>query len=319
MRVTPRVNPDGKVLMRVEPQVESVTSAPVSLGNGVLAPAFNVQTVQTTVLASDGETIVLGGLITKQDHAPGERHPVPQGHPVRRGSVPVPDAPVQRSEVLIIMTPHIIRSESDHARIPGRRVGRPDALVRAGRGPLHGHGMEVIGPAMEGALAMPVNPGNYSPIPMYPPTPDMMYSPTPGFVPPPVNAPQPQPQPGTMLGQPQPYQPGMIGQQPMTMPGGVQPPMADPAPGGAVPSPPPAAPPTLAQPVSLPGVPMMPISSRLRRLRATRCRCRTAALCQRRAPFKWCRRLLRRPRAWLCDGATANVPAAGEWNCAGRK
>ena len=33
----------------------------------MLAPAFNVQTVQTTVLASDGETIVLGGLISKSD------------------------------------------------------------------------------------------------------------------------------------------------------------------------------------------------------------------------------------------------------------
>ena len=67
MRVTPRVNPDGKVLMRVEPQVSSVSPTPVSLGNGINAPAFNVQTVQTTVLASDGETIVLGGLISKQD------------------------------------------------------------------------------------------------------------------------------------------------------------------------------------------------------------------------------------------------------------
>jgi len=57
------VNPDGKVLMRVEPQVSSVSPTPINLGNGINAPAFNVQTVQTTVLASDGETIVLGGLI----------------------------------------------------------------------------------------------------------------------------------------------------------------------------------------------------------------------------------------------------------------
>ena len=68
MRVTPRINPDGKVLMRVEPQVSSVSPTPISLGNGIQAPAFNIQTVQTTVLASDGETIVLGGLISKQDN-----------------------------------------------------------------------------------------------------------------------------------------------------------------------------------------------------------------------------------------------------------
>ena len=57
MRVTPRVSPDGKILMRVEPQVSSVTAAPVSLGAGIQSPAFNTQTVQTTVLASDGEAV----------------------------------------------------------------------------------------------------------------------------------------------------------------------------------------------------------------------------------------------------------------------
>ena len=68
MRVTPRITPDGKVIMRIEPQISSVSPTAVSLGNGFSAPAFNIQTVQTTVLASDGETIVLGGLITKQDN-----------------------------------------------------------------------------------------------------------------------------------------------------------------------------------------------------------------------------------------------------------
>ncbi len=67
LQVTPRVNPDGKVLMRVEPSVSSVQPGTINLGNGVLAPIFNQQVVSTTVLASDGETIILGGLITKQD------------------------------------------------------------------------------------------------------------------------------------------------------------------------------------------------------------------------------------------------------------
>src|SRR4029077_11464503 len=56
MRVTPRITPDGKVIMRIEPQISSVSPTAVSLGNGLSAPAFNIQTVQTTVLASDGET-----------------------------------------------------------------------------------------------------------------------------------------------------------------------------------------------------------------------------------------------------------------------
>ncbi|MBA4067243.1 MAG: hypothetical protein C0501_26755 [Isosphaera sp.] len=62
LRVTPRVTPDGKVLMRVEPTVSSVSPNQIDLGNGVLAPVFNSQTMQATVLAADGETAVVRGL-----------------------------------------------------------------------------------------------------------------------------------------------------------------------------------------------------------------------------------------------------------------
>ena len=117
MRVTPRVNPDGKVLMRVEPQIESVTNSPVSLGNGVLAPAFNVETVQTTVLASDGETIVLGGLISKTDTRQENGIPYLKDIPYAGALFRYRTHQIQRREVLIIMTPHIIRNEFDHARI----------------------------------------------------------------------------------------------------------------------------------------------------------------------------------------------------------
>ena len=176
MRVTPRVNPDGKVLMRVEPQIASVAPAPVSLGNGIQAPAFNVQTVQTTVLASDGETIVLGGMITKQDQRVENGYPFFKDIPYVGALFRYRSHQVQRREVLIIMTPHIIRSELDQARILAEEAARmhwcvPD-LSR-----MHGHGMQVIEPAMQGARPVPVNPnapgvvpgpvGVYTPGPAY--------------------------------------------------------------------------------------------------------------------------------------------------------
>src|SRR5262249_38202935 len=124
MRVTPRVNPDGKVLMRVEPQVSSVSPTPINLGNGVNAPAFNVQTVQTTVLASDGETIVLGGLISKQDQRIENGYPFLKDIPYVGALFRYRTHQIQRREVLIIMTPHIIRSEADQARILAEEAQR---------------------------------------------------------------------------------------------------------------------------------------------------------------------------------------------------
>src|SRR5262249_15052026 len=67
LQVTPKINPDGSVVMRVNPQVSSTAQSNIDLGNGVFATAFNVQTVETTVTAWDGETVALGGLLTRRD------------------------------------------------------------------------------------------------------------------------------------------------------------------------------------------------------------------------------------------------------------
>ena len=41
LQVTPRISPDGKVIMRVHPEVSALEATTVNLGNGVLAPQFN--------------------------------------------------------------------------------------------------------------------------------------------------------------------------------------------------------------------------------------------------------------------------------------
>jgi hypothetical protein len=157
MRVTPRVNPDGKVLMRVEPQISSPTAVPVTLGAGLTAPAFNVQTVQTTVLATDGETIVLGGLITKSDSRTETGIPFLKDLPYAGALFRYRQQALAKREILIIMTPHIVRSECDQARILAEE-SRRISWVLGDVAPIHGHGMEVIGPASKGAIPVPTGP-----------------------------------------------------------------------------------------------------------------------------------------------------------------
>ena len=156
LRVTPRVNPDGKVLLRVEPNVSSVQPGAVSVG-GIQAFVFNQQTVQTTVLASDGETIVLGGLISKQETRQENGIPYVKDIPYVGALFRYRTHTVQRREIIIIMTPHIIRSEYDQARILAEEAGPtkhcwPDILAA------HKHGGEVIEPALKGARPVPTPP-----------------------------------------------------------------------------------------------------------------------------------------------------------------
>ena len=243
MRVTPRITPDGKVIMRIEPQISSVSPTPVSLGNGLNAPGVQYQTVQTTVLAADGETIVLGGLITKQENR------IQNGIPILEdiltpGAVPLPVASDSAREVLIIMTPQIMRARPIRRILAEETAKMHWCLPDVGR--IHGGGMEVMGPAADGARPVPngqIPMGQNPPGGYYTPGPAYFGSITPpvatGTNPPPAVVPQP----GTIHPHAQPYYPGISGP---AMPAA------------------PTAPPALTVPTAAPGtlpVPTQPVSS----------------------------------------------------------
>src|SRR5262249_25754249 len=42
LQVTPRINKEGKTIMRVEPQISSLSTSTVNLGNNTFAPIFNI-------------------------------------------------------------------------------------------------------------------------------------------------------------------------------------------------------------------------------------------------------------------------------------
>jgi type II secretion system protein D len=126
LRVTPRISPDGRVLMRVEPQISAPNPVLVNLGGGLVATAFDIQTVQTTVLAGDGETVLLGGLIRKSDNKQENKIPVLGDLPWVGAAFRYRVQDQQKRELIFIMTPHIIRNEADYARVTAeemRKVG----------------------------------------------------------------------------------------------------------------------------------------------------------------------------------------------------
>jgi type II secretory pathway component GspD/PulD (secretin) len=116
LNVSPRINPDGRVLMRVEPSIIAPQDTLVSLGNGQFATAFSQQSVQTTVSVNDGETIVLGGLITKTNQRQENKVPWLGDLPYLGTLFRFRTQTQQRRELLVIMTPHIIRNSADSER-----------------------------------------------------------------------------------------------------------------------------------------------------------------------------------------------------------
>ncbi|MGL6075152.1 MAG: secretin N-terminal domain-containing protein [Fimbriiglobus sp.] len=152
LRVTPRIDPNGRVLMRIEPSVSSPNPNLVPLGNGVQATIIDNQTVQTTVSAEDGETIIIGGLIRKSDSNSENKIPILGDLPWVGAAFRYRVQDKQRRELMFIVTPQIIRGTADLARISAEQArqmswGFRDVAEQ------HGYGANVL----SGQAAMPQN------------------------------------------------------------------------------------------------------------------------------------------------------------------
>jgi len=117
LRVTPRIDPDGSVLMRVEPQISAANPTLINLGGGALATSIDVQSLQTTVRAMDGETCILGGLIRKAENKQENKIPLLGDLPWIGAAFRYRTQDISRRELIFIVTPHLIRTETDMARL----------------------------------------------------------------------------------------------------------------------------------------------------------------------------------------------------------
>jgi len=147
LRVTPRISPDGRILMRIEPNI-SQPGNPV-LVNGALQPVIDTQTVETTVLANDGETIVLGGLIRKTDQKTENKVPVLGDLPYVGTAFRYRTQQQTRRELIFIMTPHIVRSEADMQRLVADEARKMSWSLKD-IDCIHGHGMDLLSGSRNG-------------------------------------------------------------------------------------------------------------------------------------------------------------------------
>lgn len=118
--VTPRISPDGLVVMEIDAEKSNLepdaTGIPIftsPTGAVTRSPIIDATTAQTTVAAMSEQTIVLGGLITKTKNVEHHGVPVLDDIPVINWFFRYDSTIEDKSELLIIMTPHIIRNQAE--------------------------------------------------------------------------------------------------------------------------------------------------------------------------------------------------------------
>jgi type II secretion system protein D len=131
MGVTPRISPDGTVVMEIDAEKSSLgpesEGIPITVsldGTIIRAPRIDTTTAQATVSAASGETIILGGLITNSTQNIARRVPYLSDIPVLGNLFRYDGTANKRTELLIILTPHVIRSSRDSERINQMEMAR---------------------------------------------------------------------------------------------------------------------------------------------------------------------------------------------------
>jgi type II secretion system protein D len=122
--VTPRISPEGNVVMEIDAEKSAVgpedEGIPVSVsvdGTIIRSPRVDVTSAQATVSAADGETIILGGLITDGQREIHRKVPWLGDIPVLKYLFRYDSFIAKRTELLIVLTPRIVRSPEDMERL----------------------------------------------------------------------------------------------------------------------------------------------------------------------------------------------------------
>lgn len=111
LNILPEISDDNKIMLRINPSVSELLNPEdkkVKNNYRVVAPDTKQKKLSTVVQVRDGETIVLGGLITENDRFTRNGIPVLQDIPLLGKLFGSTGKSKERVELVFVITPHII-------------------------------------------------------------------------------------------------------------------------------------------------------------------------------------------------------------------
>jgi general secretion pathway protein D len=119
LQVTPHVNQSGKIRMDIDQEIQEVTDylQQEMAGVGFSAPIVSNRNVKTTVTVGNGETLLIGGLISKRTVDAVRGVPILKDLPLVGGLFRQKSTDEQKTTVFISITPQIVDSDKELARL----------------------------------------------------------------------------------------------------------------------------------------------------------------------------------------------------------
>lgn len=114
LHVTPRVNEGGLVQLDINQEVSDVAK---TTSSGIDSPTIQQRKFNSSVSVQNGDTIALGGLIRDRRTQNNSGIPVLQEIPVLGNLFKSTSDVDARTELVVLITPRVVRSQSDIARV----------------------------------------------------------------------------------------------------------------------------------------------------------------------------------------------------------
>jgi len=110
LKVTPRVNRGGLVLMDISQEVSQVVSTTTSTLN---SPTIQQRKINSSVAIQDGETVALGGLISDTKEKDKSGIPFLEEIPILGNLFATNTYNKSRTELMVLITPHVVQRIED--------------------------------------------------------------------------------------------------------------------------------------------------------------------------------------------------------------
>jgi type II secretory pathway component GspD/PulD (secretin) len=130
LNVTPNITADGMVEMIVAPQISSVDPAlgqaigTTTNGVPITVPAIAIESANTVVVTPDGQTVVIGGLMKNNKSSTDSKIPLLGDIPGLGQLFHHKTSTITKQELIILLTPYVVRTPTDLARMSQDERGR---------------------------------------------------------------------------------------------------------------------------------------------------------------------------------------------------
>lgn len=125
--VTPRINSSGTVVLNIQQEVSSVRQGANQGANG-LTPTISQRVVSSSIAVDTGETIVLGGLFSKENNRGNSGIPGLKDIPVAGNLFGRTRNRSRQTELLVLITPKIVNDTVDARRLTSQLRSRIEAF-----------------------------------------------------------------------------------------------------------------------------------------------------------------------------------------------